>query len=205
MEILNPESLIQMGGLGLLLAIVFAETGLFFGFFLPGDSLLFVAGLLSDSNYLKVPIPVLIPLIIITAVAGTTTGYFTGRWARKYLEGRKENFFYRKEYIEITQRFYERYGMMAFIVGRFLPIVRTFVPILAGMARINFMGFLSVNILGAIVWITTMVLAGHWMGRIFPGLIDSVEWIVLGLVVVSAIPVYMAWQRHRVSSKTSLK
>ncbi|HZI23815.1 MAG TPA: VTT domain-containing protein, partial [Chryseolinea sp.] len=128
-ELANPEALIQYGGLVLLLLIIFAETGIFFGFFLPGDSLLFAAGLLSESEYLDTPVTVLIVLLIAAAVLGTTVGYGVGRWAKNYLEHRADNFFYRKKYIEMTEAFYQRHGMMAFVLGRFLPIVRTFVPI----------------------------------------------------------------------------
>ena len=130
-ELVNPEALIQYGGLVLLLLIIFAETGVFFGFFLPGDSLLFAAGLLAESPYLDTPVTILIILLIAAAVSGTCVGYAVGRWAKSYLQHRKDNFFYRKKYIELTESFYQRHGMMAFVLGRFLPIVRTFVPILA--------------------------------------------------------------------------
>src|SRR5688572_24691368 len=132
-DLLNPQSIIQYGGLALLLFVIFAETGLFFGFFLPGDSLLFTAGLLTNSNYIDQPVGVLIILLIIAAVSGSTVGYWFGLGAERYFKDRKENFFYKKKYIDITQDFYGRYGMMAFILGRFMPIVRTFVPILAGI------------------------------------------------------------------------
>ncbi len=194
-EILNPETLIQYGGLVLLLLIIFAETGLFFGFFLPGDSLLFAAGLLAESPYLDTPIGILIILLIGAAVMGTTLGYGIGRWAKKYLENRTDNFFYRKKYLEMTESFYQRHGMMAFVLGRFLPIVRTFVPILAGMTHIDFKKFWVYNLLGATVWVITMVMAGYLLGNAFPGLIEYLEYIVFGMILLTAIPLIISFFR----------
>jgi membrane-associated protein len=196
-ELVNPEALIQYGGLVLLLLIIFAETGIFFGFFLPGDSLLFAAGLLAESPYLDTPVTILVILLIIAAVSGTTVGYGVGRWAKNYLENRRESFFYRKKYIELTEAFYQRHGMMAFVLGRFLPIVRTFVPILAGMTHIDFTKFLLYNILGATIWVVTMVMAGHLLGNAFPNLIEYLEYIVFGMILVTAIPLIISWFRNK--------
>jgi membrane-associated protein len=196
-ELVNPEALIQYGGLVLLLLIIFAETGIFFGFFLPGDSLLFAAGLLAESQYLDTPVTILIVLLIVAAVSGTTVGYGVGRWAKTYLENRRESFFYRKKYIELTEEFYQRHGMMAFVLGRFLPIVRTFVPILAGMTHINFKQFLLYNILGATIWVVTMVMAGHLLGNAFPNLIEYLEYIVFGMILVTAIPLVLSLFRNK--------
>lgn len=196
-EIFNPETLIQYGGLVLLLAIIFAETGIFFGFFLPGDSLLFAAGLLSESPYLDTPIWMLILLLIAAAVTGTTVGYGVGRWAKIYLQNRTDNFFYRKRYIEMTESFYQKHGMMAFVLGRFLPIVRTFVPILAGMTHINFQKFLIYNLLGAAIWVVTMVMAGYLLGNAFPKLIEYLEYIVFGMVLLTTIPLVVSFIRSK--------
>jgi membrane-associated protein len=197
LDTFNPETIIQFGGIGLLLLIIFAETGVFFGFFLPGDSLLFVAGLLADTEYLDIPVALLIILLIIAAVSGSFVGYLTGKWAGFYLLNRKDSFFFKKKYIDITQAFYQRHGMMAFILGRFLPVVRTFVTILAGMAKIDFGKFLIFNFLGASIWIITMVLAGHFLGRIFPNITSYLELIIVGMILVSAVPVIVTWFRNR--------
>ena len=196
-ELVNPEALIQYGGLVLLLLIIFAETGVFFGFFLPGDSLLFAAGLLAESPYLDTPVTILIILLIAAAVSGTCVGYAVGRWAKSYLEHRADNFFYRKKYIEMTESFYQRHGMMAFVLGRFLPIVRTFVPILAGMTHINFKKFLIFNIIGAAVWVVVMVMAGHLLGNAFPNLIEYLEYIVFGMILLTAIPLVVSFFRSK--------
>jgi len=197
LDFLNPEELIRYGGFTLLILIIFAETGVFFGFFLPGDSLLFIAGLLSESEYLDVHVSVMIPVLVVAAVAGSTTGYFTGLWAGNYLKNRKENFFFKKKYLEMTHDFYERHGMMAFILGRFLPVIRTFVTILAGTVKINFPKFFIFNIVGATLWITSMVMAGNLLGKAFPDLPDYLEIIVVGMVLLSAVPVAITWFRAR--------
>lgn len=197
LDFLNPEELIRYGGFTLLILIIFAETGVFFGFFLPGDSLLFIAGLLSESEYLDVHVSVMIPVLVVAAVAGSTTGYFTGLWAGNYLKNRKENFFFKKKYLEMTHDFYERHGMMAFILGRFLPVIRTFVTILAGTVKINFPKFFIFNIVGASLWITSMVMAGNLLGKAFPDLPDYLEIIVVGMVLISAVPVAITWFRAK--------
>jgi membrane-associated protein len=196
-DLLNPEEIIKWGGLALLLFIIFAETGLFFGFFLPGDSLLFIAGLFSGTEYLDVNVWLMILLLVIAAISGTCVGYAFGRWAENYLRTRKENFFYKRKYLDMAQEFYSRYGMMAFILGRFLPIVRTFVPILAGMVRIEFGKFLFFNIVGAAIWIIVMVMAGNILGNAFPSITEHLEIIVVGMVLLSAVPVVLSWFRHR--------
>jgi membrane-associated protein len=196
-DLLNPEEIIKWGGLALLLFIIFAETGLFFGFFLPGDSLLFIAGLFSGTEYLDVNVWLMVLLLVIAAILGSCVGYAFGKWAENYLRTRKENFFYKRKYLEMAQEFYSRYGMMAFILGRFLPIVRTFVPILAGMVRIEFGKFLFFNIVGAAIWIIVMVMAGNILGNAFPSITEHLEIIVVGMVLLSAVPVVLSWFRHR--------
>jgi membrane-associated protein len=193
----NPENIIQYGGLSMLLLIIFAETGVFFGFFLPGDSLLFVAGLLSDTEYLDMNVGILIVLLIIAAVSGSTVGYLTGRWAGKFLVNRPDSIFFKKKYLDITEAFYQKHGMMAFILGRFLPIVRTFVTIIAGMVKIDLPKFVFFNFLGATIWIVVMVLSGHFLGKVFPQITMYLEVIVVGMILVSAIPVVITYFKNR--------
>ena len=201
LDFFNPQNIIQYGGLALLLFVIFAETGLFFGFFLPGDSLLFVAGLLSTSKYIDQPVWLLIIFLVVAAFSGTCVGYYFGAWAKKYFKPKEENLFYKPRYIEMARDFYRRYGMMAFIVGRFLPIVRTFVPILAGIVRIDFKKFLFYNFLGASLWIVSLVMAGYWLGNMFPTLIDNVEIIIVSLIVVTAIPVILSFRRNKATNR----
>lgn len=201
LDVFSPEEIIKFGGLTLLLLIVFAETGVFFGFFLPGDSLLFTAGLLTNMKVLDVPIWELILLVIIAAVAGSTVGYLSGRWANGYFSKRKESFFYKKEYLEMTRAFYRKYGAMAFIIGRFLPVVRTFVTIMSGMVRIDFKVFFVFNVIGVAIWVLTMVLSGYMLGNIFPDLLDYIEIIVISMIVLTAIPIILQFRKHRAANK----
>ena len=196
-SIFNPESLIKFGGFPLLLIIIFMETGVFFGFFLPGDSLVFIAGMLAGSKFLPINIWLLWPLLIIAASAGSLVGYWFGLRAGDYLASRRENFFYKKRYLDMTRDFYTKYGMWAFIMGRFLPIIRTFVPIFAGLAHINYNKFILFNIIGATIWISTMLFAGYGLSALFPSLANHLAEIVVGMVIVTAIPVVIAWIRQR--------
>ncbi|HMJ71445.1 MAG TPA: VTT domain-containing protein [Cyclobacteriaceae bacterium] len=200
LDVFSPEEIIRFGGVTLLLLIVFCETGIFFGFFLPGDSLLFTAGLLTNHRILDVPVWELILLVTIAAVAGSTVGYMTGRWTHGYLSKRKENFFYKKEYMDMTRAFYRKYGAMAFIMGRFLPVVRTFVTIMSGMVRIDFKIFFIFNVIGVAIWVITMVLSGYMLGNIFPNILDYIEIIVIGMIVITAIPIILQFRKHRAAN-----
>jgi membrane-associated protein len=200
LDVFSPEEIIRFGGITLLLVIVFCETGIFFGFFLPGDSLLFTAGLLTNHKIIDVPVWQLILLVVIAAVAGSTVGYLSGRWAHGYLSKRKENFFYKKEYMDMTRAFYKKYGAMAFIMGRFLPVVRTFVTIMSGMVRIDFRIFFLFNVLGVGIWVITMVMSGYLLGNVFPNILDYIEIIVIGMIVITAIPIILQFRKHRAAN-----
>ncbi|MES2730738.1 MAG: VTT domain-containing protein [Bacteroidota bacterium] len=202
---LNPEFLLQHGGLTLLLIIVFAETGLFFGFFLPGDSLLFTAGLLCGTKYLNTNIYVLLLSLCAAGIAGYLVGYVIGRRAGEVLMHKKDSLLFKKSYIDSTRAFYQRHGNLAFILGRFLPIVRTFVPILAGMIRIDFQRFMLLNIVGCVSWVFSVVLAGYYLGRTFPIVKDYLELIVIGMVIITAIPVIITFLREKQRSQAATK
>ncbi len=208
-EALSPETIIRIGGVALLLIIVFAETGLFFGFFLPGDSLLFTAGLFcAKGQWITLSPSGLIPLLIIAATLGTACGFFFGRWTGDYFSHRKENFFYRKKYVDLTQEYFQKYGMMAFVFGRFIPIVRTFLPILAGIAKINVNKFWVYNLLGATLWVISVVMIGYWLGRIFPPLIDYIGLIALIMIAVSTLPLLISIinnRRQEIARQDNLK
>lgn len=201
----NPEFLLQHGGLTLLLVIVFAETGLFFGFFLPGDSLLFTAGLLCGTKYLDTTIYVLLFSLCVAGIVGYLTGYFVGRRMGSALEQRPDSLLFKKSYLEATRAFYGRHGSLAFILGRFLPIVRTFVPILAGMIQINFRRFMLLNVIGCVAWVFSVVLAGYFLGKTFPVVKDYLEFIVLGMVILTSIPVIITFIKERKRSQAATK
>jgi len=203
-DVFSPEEIIRFGGLTLLLLIVFMETGVFFGFFLPGDSLLFTAGLLTNRHILDIPVWELILLVSIAAVAGSTVGYMSGRWAHRWLSKRKENFFYKKEYMDMTRALYKKYGASAFIIGRFLPVVRTFVTIMSGMVRIDFKIFFIFNVIGVGIWVITMVMTGYMLGNIFPDILDYLEIIVIALIVLTAIPIILQLRKHRAEQRSKV-
>lgn len=167
-------------------SIVFAESGLFFGFFLPGDSLLFTAGFLASQGYFN--IAVLVPLMIIAAVGGDQAGYWTGGYLGRWLMNRKENFFFSKHNLEKATKFYEKHGGRALIIARFIPAVRTFVPIVAGMAKMDYKEFVTYNAVGGIVWGAGVTLLGYFLGSAIPG-VDKYLLPIIGVIVtISALP-----------------
>jgi len=168
-ELVNPESIILYGGIYLLLTVVFIETGLFVGFFLPGDSLLFTAGLLCATGILQINPLVMIVMIIIAAVAGNMVGYLFGKKVGVLLFKRKSGMFFRQDQLVIANEFYKKHGKKTIILSRFLPIVRTFAPIIAGIVKLEYYKFFVYSLIGAILWVTSLVLTGYYMGKYIPG------------------------------------
>jgi membrane-associated protein len=197
-QLTDPESIIQYGGLALLLFVVFAETGLLIGFFLPGDSLIFIAGLLCRTRpeLLGVNIVLLLLLLIAAAVLGNIAGFWFGHKVGPRLFTRKDSLIFKKRYLETTKAFYEKNGGKALILGRFLPIIRTFAPILAGIIGIPFSRFMFYNVTGAVAWIVSMGLAGFFLGQI-QWVQDNIGYIVIFLIVITLIPVGTTWVRSR--------
>ena len=193
----DAQSILSSGGFYLLLIVVFAETGLFFGFFLPGDYLLFLAGLLSAAGIIQVPIYTLVLSLIAAGVLGNYTGYWFGYRTGPVLFSKNDSFFFKKRYIAVAEEFYAKYGGMALILGRFFPIVRTFAPIFAGVVRVDLKKFTIYNIVGSVAWVTTLTLAGYFLGRRFPELKDYLQYIVLGLIIITSIPLIIAFVRKR--------
>jgi membrane-associated protein len=194
-EWLDPQQLVRAFGLIGLVAIVFAECGLLVGFFLPGDSLLFAAGLLVATDVLQSSIWLVIALIFVAAVAGNVSGYAIGYKAGPAIFRRPESRLFRPEYVEKTSEFFARYGGMALVLARFTPIVRTFIPVMAGTSRMPFRRFVLFSLLGGLVWSASMTLLGYYLGRI-PFIADNVEFIALGIVVVSVVPVVIELRRR---------
>lgn len=210
-ELLHPKSIIEYGGLTLLLFVIFAETGLFFGFFLPGDSLLFIAGLLSATSesstslnpehLFKVSIFILIPSLLAAAVLGNFVGYFFGLRTGNILLHRNDSWFFKKKYIDMASTFYHERGGMAIILGRFLPIIRTFVPIFAGIVKLEFRKFALYNIVGGFFWVTLLTSAGYFLGKRFPRVGDHLELVVLFLILTSLIPLVITYIKNNSRSK----
>jgi membrane-associated protein len=166
--------------------VVFAETGLFLGFFLPGDSLLFVAGLLSSDGFLS--LPVLLAIVFTAAVAGNVTGYFFGYRMGPALFKREDSLLFKKSHVERAERFFNQYGVKTIILARFMPIVRTFAPILAGVGKMDFREFLFFNIIGAFLWSFGFLLGGYFLGRLVPDIDRYILPIVIAIVFLSFLP-----------------
>jgi membrane-associated protein len=195
----EAESIISSGGFYLLLIVVFAETGLFFGFFLPGDYLLFLAGLLSAAGIIQVPIYTLVLSLIGAGILGNYTGYWFGYRTGPVLFSKNDSLFFKKRYIAVAEEFYAKYGGMALILGRFFPIVRTFAPIFAGVVKVDIKKFTLYNIIGSVAWVTTLTLAGYFLGRRFPQLKDYLQYIVLGLITITTVPLIFAFLKKKLT------
>ncbi len=198
----NPESIIQYGGLWLLLFVLFAETGLLIGFFLPGDSLVFVSGLLcaTSPQLLGVNIFMLMASMCFAAIVGNMFGYYFGYKAGETLYEKKDSLFFKKSHLLTTKAFYEKHGGKTIILGRFLPIVRTFAPILAGVIKIDFKKFMFYNIVGALAWINSIGLAGYFLGQKFPGIKNYLGYIIIGFIVITTIPVLRTYLKNKKES-----
>ena len=196
---LDPQSLLESLGpwalLGILL-IVFAECGLLIGFFLPGDSLLFTAGLLVATGFIDTPIAVVAALITVAAIVGNLTGYWIGHRFGPAVFAREESRFFRPEYVHRTKDFFDRYGARAIVLARFVPIVRTFITVMAGAVRMDFRVYTVYSVLGGILWGVGLTVAGYYLGTI-PVVKDNIELIVIGMVLVSVVPIWFELRRHR--------
>lgn len=183
--LVNSEQLIHYGGLALLLLVIFAETGLFFGFIFPGDALLVTAGIFCGSDDLSVNIYLLVASVALAAMAGNTVGFTTGKYFGKQLFLKKDTFFFKQRHLEKARAYYEKHGWLALVGGRFLPVIRTFVPILAGAIEMNFWRFNLLNMTGAILWSGTLIPLGYLLGRQIPSSVDYIEYIILGITVIT--------------------
>jgi len=211
-QLLQPQFYIEHGGLWLLLFVVFAETGLFFGFFLPGDSLLFVAGIYSmplasqiyvtENEWLNLFI--LFSFISVAGIIGNYVGYKIGKNVGPAMYDWKDNMLFKQKYLIQAQEFYEKHGGRAIVIARFIPIVRTFAPIVAGIVQMDKKKFYYFNVVGSITWVATMLCAGHflqsWILNHFQfDLKKHLEVIVLGIVFVTTAPVIFKVITHRSS------
>ena len=204
-DLLNPEFYIKMGGFWLILFIIFAETGLFVGFFLPGDGLLFVSGIYAveivdqaigstGSDFLDTTI--LASAIAIAAIIGNEVGYWFGRKTGPALYKKEDTFLFKKKYLFQAHDFFEEHGALAVIMARFLPVVRTFTPIVAGIVKMDKTRFLIDNIIGAFLWSFSLIFAGHYLDRLFMDqfgidLKSHLEMIILIIVLITTVPIIM--------------
>lgn len=195
--ILNSEEIIRTGGLLVITFIVFAENGLFFAFFLPGDYLVFLAGVFCGTGILDVPIGILLVSMITAAILGSLVGYIFGKYFGDMFENRPDSLFFKKKHLETTRKYFDKYGSRTLIVSRFLPIVRTFAPILAGLVRMPFVSFLINNVSGGAIWILLLTGGGYLFGERFPEIVNYVEYIVLFFLAITTFTVIKAYLNAR--------
>jgi membrane-associated protein len=181
-------------GYGLLAGIIFAETGLLLGFFLPGDSLLFTVGVVAGAGHLNIVL--IIAVLVIAAIVGDGVGYQLGKRAGPAIFNRPNSRLFKQEHLLRTKAFYEKHGGKTIIYARFVPIIRTFAPFVAGVAGMSYSRFLSFNIFGGLGWVTSLTLAGYWLGG-FPIVQAHFEKIVYGIVLVSVLPIVIEMFKSR--------
>ncbi len=214
-QLFNPEFyiLLKVGGIKIglyvVLFIVFAETGLLAGFFLPGDSLLFLCGIYSEllmrdfstgSDFVNVTL--LAFMVAVMGIIGNMFGYWFGKKSGGYLYKREDSLFFKKKYLYQSKEFFDKYGSRAVVFARFLPIVRTFAPVIAGIVEMDRKKFMFYNILGSVLWSVTMIFSGHYLYELFKtqfniDLKHYIEYIVIGIVLVTTVPVIMKFVRKR--------
>lgn len=206
-ELLNPkiiiETLLAKGGIFVyfgLIFIIFAETGLAVGFFLPGDSLLVVAGLFAATG--KLNLAVLVGTLFVAAVVGDAVGYFTGAKMGPRLFKKQKSLLFRPSHLQKAHAFYEKYGGKTIVIARFVPIVRTFAPLVAGAAEMPYRRFVVFNVAGGFLWITSMLLAGYFLGSLLKSkfgidLDEHIEWVVLVVVLLSLLPPFVEFIKSR--------
>jgi membrane-associated protein len=201
---LDPQNLEQFGtaAFWIALAIIFAECGLLLGFFLPGDSLLFMVGLFIASGVIGVPIGLACLLLTAAAIAGNLTGYWIGHRAGPALFTKPDSRLFRQEHVQKTHAFFEKYGARAIVLARFVPIVRTFITAMAGVGRMDRRTYAIYSSLGGLLWATGVTLLGYFLGTI-PVVRDNIELMLIGIVGLSVIPIVVEALRHRVAQPTA--
>ncbi len=195
----DPISLIKTVGLIGVISIVFAESGLFFGFFLPGDSLLFTAGIFASQGFLNLEI--LLLGCIVAAILGDSVGYWSGKkYGRKLFE-RDSGFFFKKQRLYDAENFYQKHGKLTIVIARFVPIIRTFAPIVAGIGNMKYKTFISYNIFGGVLWASGMILGGYFLGKIIPNPDRYILPIALLIILISVVPIFIKFLKASKKSR----
>ena len=189
-----PELVRIVGQFGVPL-IIFAETGLLLGFFLPGDSLLITAGLFGARGDLSLPL--LLATLIPAAIIGNATGYAIGKRTGRALYNRPDSLLFRREHLRVTHAYYERHGGKTIIIAQFAPILRTFAPVVAGVALMGYRRFATYNVVGAVLWIASMTLGGYLLGNLIPNIDKRIDLVVMVVIAISLLPAVIAWLRSR--------
>ena len=194
-------TLVQWAGYVGLIVIIFVETGFFFGFFLPGDSLLVTAGLLISTG-LDLDLYLLGAMLNLAAVAGDALNYWVGRITGPRIFVRDESLFFRRKHVERAHEFYERHGAKTIVLARFVPIIRTFAPLVAGVARMDYRTFTVFNVIGGTAWIWSMLFTGYFLGRYVPGIDRHIELVIIVVIFLSILPGIIGWWKERRRSRT---
>ncbi len=201
-QLTDVETLVRVGGLTAMTLIVFAETGLMIGFFLPGDSLLVTAGVFAAAG--QINLWTLNGVLIVAAIVGDTVGYWVGRRAGPALFRRPKSLLFNPDHLRRAHDFYEKHGGQTIILARFMPIVRTFAPVVAGMGAMNYRRFVSFNVIGGVLWVISMTLIGFFLGH-FAWVRKNIEIVILIVVFASILPGILAFLRERWKSRESGK
>jgi membrane-associated protein len=197
----DVRGLVEQGGTLAVCLIVFVETGLFVGFFLPGDSLLVTAGIFAAAGHLK--LGEMLTLVPLCAIGGDQVGYLIGWEAGANLYKREDSRFFKKRHLQRAHAFYEKYGGKTIILARFIPIVRTFCPAVAGAAEMSYLRYLLYDIVGGLLWVWSMVLIGYSLGRTVPNVDKRIHYIIAVVIVMSLLPAgYQAWKGRKASQGT---
>ena len=199
-KIYDVQGLVRVGGLAALTAVIFAETGLLFGFFLPGDSLLVTAGLYCTSVAGEQPLLNILTLnlaAMAAAIIGDTVGYWIGAKSGPKLFTREQSLFFSRKHLLRTKAFYERHGGKTIILARFLPFARTFAPVVAGVGQMSYRRFLSFNVFGGIGWVASMTLLGFSLGKIYPPITKQIDKVIIVIIAVSLIPAGISYLMNR--------
>jgi membrane-associated protein len=193
----DVKALVAWGGYVGLTSIIFAETGLLIGFFLPGDSLLVTAGLFASQPKFGLNVWILGGLLTVASILGNAVGYAIGRASGPHLFRREESLFFKPRYLRQAHEFYERHGGKTIVLARFMPIVRTFVPVVAGAAAMSYKRYTYYNVVGGVLWIWSLLLIGYFLGRYIPGVDEHIEKLIIAVIILSLIPAAVHWIKAR--------
>lgn len=199
----DVEGLIRWGGAFLVCVVVFVETGLFVGFFLPGDSLLVSAGIFAAAGHLN--LAWLLLSVSLCAVVGDQVGYAIGRKAGQALYRREDSLIFRRRHLERAHEFYEKYGAKTIVIARFVPIVRTFAPAVAGAAKMNYRQFVTYNVMGGLLWVWSMLLGGFWLGTAIPDINRNIHLVIGIVVLLSILPAIIEALRIRAKKRAVVR
>jgi membrane-associated protein len=198
MSLLDPVSLIHSGGMLAIFLIILAESGLFFAFFLPGDSLLFASGILASQGYVSLSLVIL--TVFVAGMLGGIIGYIFGKKVGPKIFTKDESVFFKRSHIARTEKFFARYGAYAVMLARFAPIVRTFMPIIAGVGHMKKRWFLTFNMLGALAWAIIVPVLGYYVGPKIPNVDAYIMPVIIGIIIISIIPLLFSALIHKKNS-----